>query len=305
MKYIIATTDSPYFRWQILVQINNFKKLGILDDVIFLISKEKKRSKELGYIQKETGANILTFKDERKYKNYASSVRPNMMKRFVIDYPEIAKCFFYLDPDVIFTEKIEYPYSVENNEVWYLSDTKSYIDSSYIKSKGNELFIKMCEIVDIEPNIVQMNDLSAGGAQYIMKNTNYEYWDKVEKDSELLYKFMNDSKDKYNPKHPIQAWTADMWAVLWNAWKFNHKTIIWNNLNFSWATSKINQWDENKIFHNAGVFTEKNLFNKCNYVDKHPFDKDFSYVEDRFCSFNYVKEIKDTKNNYSSLIKKI
>jgi hypothetical protein len=129
MKYIVATSDSKYYRWQMLVQIHNFKEMGMLDDLIYVVAKTgKRKSKYLGYIEKETGVEMHVYKDDRKSKIYTPSVTAHVMKKFVKKHPEQGEIFFYLDPDVLFTEKPEFTGSIINNDVWYLSDTKSYLD---------------------------------------------------------------------------------------------------------------------------------------------------------------------------------
>lgn len=306
MKYIVATTDNTYFRWQILVQINNFKKLGLLDDLIYVVSINKRRSNKLNLIEKETGVKIFTYKDERKNPLYTSSIRPHIMKKFIKENPEYEKCIFYLDPDVIFTKKPEFKNRlIINSDVWFLSDTKSYIDSKYICSKSEELFHMMCSVVDIDPYLVRSFDNYAGGAQYLMKNVNYEFWDKVERDCEGLYETMASTEKIFSPEHPIQKWTADMWAVLWNAWYFKNSTMIIEELDFCWATDNIMKWNNKLIYHNAGVFKEKHLFNKIKYEHKLPFNDDLSFVDNNYCSIQYVKEIENTKLNYPDLIKKL
>ena len=277
----------------------------MLDDLIYVVSIKNKRSSKLNKIQKETGVKIFTYKDERINSTYSPSITGHIMKKFMKEYPDYSKIFFYLDPDVLFRKKPEYNNSIIKSNVWFLSDTKSYIDKEYIESKGKELLILMCEIVGISPEIIKKHNKNAGGAQYIMKNATSEFWGKVEKDSENLYDLMYKTKDKFNPEHPIQAWTAEMWAVLWNAWYFNNKTIIIKELDFSWATDKINKYENSNIFHNAGVINEKHLFNKGLYSNKHPFNDDFSYVTNKHCSFKYVEEILETKKNYKELIKKL
>lgn len=302
MKYIVATTDNTYFRWQILVQINNFKRLGILNDLTYVVSVKYKISKELKKIREATGARILTYRDERKSKKYASSVASFVMKKHFENYPEESKMFFYLDPDVLFTKRPDFPKTYYTSNKWILSDTKSYIDSKYIKSKSKELFGLMCNCVGIDKKTVIKYDNDAGGAQYIMKNANSEYWDKVERDSENLYILMKNTSEKYSPKHPIQSWTADMWAMLWNAWLFGHRTIIDKRMKFSWATSRIESYEKNLIHHNAGVFDQEYLFKKGLFFHTHPFNYDFSYVSKDYCSYKYVEEILDTKKNYLNLI---
>lgn len=305
IKYVVATTDNIYFRWQMLVQINNFARLGLLNDLIFVVSISKKRSAALNKIEKESGVKMFTYKDERNDKSYVSSVRYHILKKFISEHPEYGSCFFLLDPDVLLIEPINVDNKIISNDVWYLSDTRSYISSEYIRSKGSGLLEEMCKIVGISVETVCRNDNNAGGAQYLMKNVDFSFFEKVELDSVKLYNHMVNTSANYNPSHPIQAWTADMWSVLWNAWKYGHSTQIMNELNFCWATDPISCWDDNKIFHNAGVFSQEYLFNKTKFQKKSPFNEDFSYVKEGFCSRKYVEEILSTKKNYPNLINKI
>lgn len=87
-----------------------------------------------------------------------------------------------------------------------------------------------------------------------------------------------------------------MWALLWNAWIFGHKTKIDKELDFCMATDKIDLWNENYIYHNAGIFEGMDeFFNKCRYNGREPFlDKLPMPLE--FCSSEYVKAIKRVRN---------
>jgi len=304
MKILIVLPDNNYFLWQMLVQMNNFKNLKIDGDVVYIIGKRNLQcSLNLKNIIKHNNTNcsFFVFNDERYSPQYSSSLRPHLLTKFFEKYPEGKyETFFYIDPDVIFTKKIKSS-DLEDNDVWYLSDTKSYINSKYIKSKSEKLFHEMCDIVKINPEIVENNDDSAGGAQYILKNVDADFWRKVELDSESLFKHMINTSYRYSPENPIQAWTADMWAVLWNAWYFEHETKIIKRLNFSWATDQIKKWNECSIYHNAGaVLDNDEYFLKTKYQVS-PFNKDIK-CSDKYCSFMYLKEIKDTEKNLSKLI---
>ena len=84
-----------------------------------------------------------------------------------------------------------------------------------------------------------------------------------------------------------------MWAVLWNLWKINKQTKICKELNFTWATHNVNQWDINPIYHNAGITkTDNNEFQKGLYRNKKP-PKDLNINLDLACSKYYelVKQI--------------
>ena len=305
MKYLVVLPDVDYFIWQMLVQINNFKKFDLDFDLVYVIVRTSTKGNDFLYRlgELDSKCDFHVYDDSRVNAKYASSLRPYLLKTFFKEHKGLYNNqeFFYLDPDVILTKKTKFN-KLLKNKFWYVSDTCSYIDSNYIKGKSEQLFKEMCEIVGIDPKIVEENDKNAGGAQYIMKNLTPEYWEKVEKDSEALYRHMTDTSSTYHPEHPIQAWTADMWAVLWNAWYFGHKTKIVKELNFSWATDPIERWNENALYHNAGATPDrKDLFVKTDYQVS-PFNKDLSHVSDSNCSFNYVKEIKDTEINFKEFL---
>jgi hypothetical protein len=305
MKILIALPDNNYYVWQIMVQINNFRKMGIENDVIYVVGKHRGCQYNSNILKiaadRSIKCNFHFFEDQRKNLKYGVSFRHNILAQFFDKYPFLNKeTFLFTDPDVIFTKKMDFT-KYENDNIWYLSDTRSYINSDYIKSKGVELFKGMCNIVGVSPSVIEQNDENAGGAQYIMKNVDATFWRKCEKDSELLYEYMVSTSNIYCPKFPIQSWTADMWAVLWNAIYFNHEVKIDKGLDFAWATDSINRWGECQIFHNAGV-TENNgiLFMKTAH-QLSPFNKSIEY-SDKFCSYNYVKEIKETEISLKNLI---
>lgn len=85
MKYIIATEDKNYWRWQMLVQINNFKNLGIDDDLIYIVGFKNKPSKEILSIQAGTNVRIVLIEDTRKKVVYAPSIRPHILKNFLVN----------------------------------------------------------------------------------------------------------------------------------------------------------------------------------------------------------------------------
>ena len=303
MKILVTFPDVPYYNWQVLVQINNLVKFGYDNNIIYVVGKQstKELSAQIKNVLDNTPVEYQVYNDTRRGAKYPSSLRPHLLQKYFTNFPELSgETFFYIDPDLLFSKAIDFT-TLLDKDTWYVSDTRSYLDSKYIKSKSPRLFELMCHISQIDKNVVINNDDNAGGAQYLMKNIDANYWYEVYKDSEKLYDFMKKSEDRYSPQHPIQSWTADMWAVLWNAWKIEHDVKISPKLSFSWATDIIAKFDEHNLFHNAGVANQPNLFNKTSYQTS-PFNADFSHVSDKFCSYKYVEEIEETKNNYPNLI---
>ena len=137
-------------------------------------------------------------------------------------YKQLENCtIFYHDCDIIFTRKPELTNFI-CDRVWYLSDTNNYINYDYIVSKGYNLYDRMCDIVGIDKLIPKLMNSNSGGAQYVMKNIDYKYWEKVESDCEKMYseitEVMNAVLKLDTEWHGLQIWCADMWAILWNAW---------------------------------------------------------------------------------------
>jgi hypothetical protein len=84
---------------------------------------------------------------------------------------------------------------------------------------------------------------------------------------------MNNIKKAETPEyHELQIWTADMWAVLWGAWRLGFETKVHENFDFCWATSNIDKFNSSNIYHNAGVVNSENgLFYKGNYIQSLPY----------------------------------
>jgi hypothetical protein len=131
-----------------------------------------------------------------------------------------------------------------------------------------------------------------------MKNVTYSYWERVESDSEQLFKQItdiNNIKKAETPEyHELQIWTADMWAVLWGAWRLGFETKVHPNFNFSWATSHIDSFNNCNIYHNAGAVTGKDgLFFKGDFIDKLPYNEDIR-VNENTTSEKYWQMVQKT-----------
>ena len=201
---------------------------------------------------------------------------------------------FLHDSDIVFTGTPDYS-QFEKDRVWYLSDTNSYINYDYIMQKGDDLLIDMCRIVGIDCLIPKLMNDHSGGAQYIVKGTDFNFWDKVEKDSISLYQYFINKEPYYVPKYendyPIQKWTAGMWSLLYNAWFFGHQTKVVKELDFGWSTNNISDSVKYKIIHNAGVTDSKSgMFYKGEYVNKLPYNTNLDLDKNK-SSYYYYNEV--------------
>lgn len=310
LRYICAQPRILYYAWQVEVMINNFLKRGINPnniDILVAWNPDDLTSKSENVdIWNKLASHYNTirfffYQDTRqKPIHYISSIRPNILKQHFQKHPELKdEVIFYHDCDIVFTKNPDFRHLL-NDDIWYVSDTNSYINSKYILSKGQDVYDKMCEVVGINPTIPKLMNSNSGGAQYILKNIDHNYWDKVERDSENLYKEISEinrkKKEQDSTYHELQIWCSDMWSVLWNGWLLERETKVIPEMDFSWATDHISKWDEKLIYHNAGVTCScGGNFYKASYMEILPYKLNIR-IDQNKNSYNYYLEIKETED---------
>jgi hypothetical protein len=304
--FICAQPDVPYFHWQVEVFIHNAMKNGINPNWIEIVfGYEHHPSQEgIDIASRYPYVRVFFYKqDKNENYGYIPIIRPNILSKHFAAYPELSQeNIFYHDSDIIFRELPNFDLLTGDN-IWYLSDTVSYIGSAYIKSKSDALFIDMCNIAGIDPDIVAENNENSGGAQYLMKGIDSEFWKEVEFVSLDLYKFMSDREanerahmnaEDITEYNPIQKWCADMWAVLWCGLKRENTIRLSDELGFSWGSFYgRSEWEKHKIMHNAGVTDSGGgkFFYKGEFINSSPWDADFSGIDPHHNSYNYVQAI--------------
>jgi hypothetical protein len=302
MIFICAQPAILYYSWQVEVMINNFIENNINESDIHIISyivNNKLPNQWVKLKEYYKNVNFYFYDDTRKTKHYISSIRPNILKQHFKLYPEITKDkIFYHDSDILLTKEIDWS-KFESDDIFYGSDTRSYVGYNYIKSKGDDILNKMLEIVDIDGELVKKNQDNTIGAQYILKDIDYNFWENIENNSENLYyeiTKLNNIKKKENLQyHELQIWCADMFAILWEIWKQNKETKISDDLSFSWGTSSMSEYNKHNIFHNAGVTTSKDgLFYKGEYINKLPYNLNLS-IKEGTASRKYYEAVQKTE----------
>lgn len=312
MLFLSVQPDDSYFIWQLEIQLRNFISFGIIKDQIHIVigynTTVGLKENFKNFIENNTDfAQFFIYPDTRINPSYTSSIRPHLLEKHWEVFPGLqSEIIFYHDSDILLTRK----WNLEDillDKINYVSDTKSYLDSKYILSHSNQnIFEQMCDIVGINSESVVKNDIDSGGAQYILKNISIAFWEKVYRDSEsifeLLTNFNSEEMQKavlYNDYKPstIEAWCADMWAILWNLWHHHQEVKIHSELDFSWPTESIEQWSNKAIQHYAGLHTDKkNFFYKRDYIHYPPwYDDNLDSIPDISCSYCIVQLIKSRR----------
>jgi hypothetical protein len=310
--FISAQPDEVYFHWQVEIYLYQFAKHNIADRCYALFGYRDKPSTYVLELAKKY-KHIILYKDERdtSISNlYTPSIRPHLLKKFFAEYPDLGKSVFYHDSDIFLVKLPKFEQLLNNND-HYVSDTISYIGYNYIYEcqqryakkypaiPSNDLITNMAKIAGISPDLIKQNENNSGGAQYLMKNIDAAFWQEVEIVCQTLYTYLSEYEQKYSISNGIQKWTADMWAVLWLVWKRGHKTIVHNELDFSWGVSSVAEYFRKPIFHLAGV-TKKNLtgkfykgdYNRKNVFTEYTNNKNlFDDIDPGNATYEYVKII--------------
>ena len=275
LKFISCQPDDAYYTWQVHLWLESLKGLGHSDKAIVLIFTPNYREVNLKWKQVMDlypESEFHFYKDEDKMTAllgiYIPILRPYTLWRHFTNHPELKdNALFYCDSDILFTEKFNIDEYLQD-DVCYLSDTKSYINSDYFDSKvkdvlpekleaykKKDVLNQLCEEVGVSRAIAELNKESSGGAQYLLKNIDAEFWKKVMSDCILIRTgLQNINKEFFESENRgFQSWCADMWSVLWNLWLREQETKIIKELDFAWAPDPITKLETHNIFHNAGI----------------------------------------------------
>lgn len=296
MKYIAAQPAIEYFGWQIDVMLHSFITAGVnLKDVHIVSSYNGELTNYFSkLIRKYPDVIFAFYKDTRKDKSYIPAIKQHLLYKHYLNNKYLEnETIFLVDCDIALTKPIDFS-NLLNDNIWYLSDTVSYLGYKYILSKGQDVLNLMAGIANMCQCTIKGNQENSGGAQYLLKNVKTDYWKEVEEMSCELYYGLSElekvKKEKDPNYFPIQKWTSEMWAMLWVAWKKNIQTRVPKELDFLWATSSRQNWHTKSIYHNAGVTNSSSgMFFKGDYINKLP-DLNLDISKNN-CSYNYYKLI--------------
>lgn len=323
MIFISAQPDTPYYHWQVELYLYQFTKHGIIDRCYALFGYRTESPSQYALKLASKYKHIYFYKDERdineKY-HYVPTIRPHILKKFFSKYPDLGKNVFYHDSDIFLVKLPKFELML-GDDIGYFSDTISYNGSKYLKDcakkykekypelPDDDVFKKMCICVGISEDLVCKNENNTGGAQYLLKNIDSDYWAEVEENCSKLHYMLSEYWDKYptisgESKGIIQKWCTDMWCVLWLYWKKGKESRIIKELDFSWGFSSIEEYYKKNIFHLAGVmkYSSADKFNKGLYGKINPiiaYRKNpaiLEHVSPGNATYGYINILKEYAN---------
>ena len=331
LKFICAQPDDTYYTWQVHLWLESLKNIGHTDKAIVLIFTPKGRErndkwKQVIDLYPEVEFNFFDDEDgdlNPMLKVYIPVLRPYILWKYFKDNPDMRnKALFYCDSDILFTESFNIDKFL-NDDICYLSDTNSYINSKYFDSKikdvlpekleeykHRDILAEIASVIGISREIAEANIDNSGGAQYLLKNIDSSFWSKVMNDCILIRTYLQKVNREFfeNENKGFQSWCADMWAVLWNLWLRDQETKVVPELTFAWASDPISKLKTTTILHNAGIVSN-NMGHPCFYKggyhsggdptrDKHLDIVINNENSKKFCTWHYANELKKLSNKY-------
>jgi hypothetical protein len=332
LRFICAQPDDTYYTWQVHLWIESLKKIGHSDKAIVLIfipSYREKNTKWQQVIDLYPEAEFVFYKDEHKISNmlgvYIPVLRPYCLKRYFEENPGMKdKAVMYCDSDVVFTENLNIDAYLDD-DINYVSDTNSYINASYFDSKvkdvkpeklelykTRDILAETAELTGITREIAEANNEHSGGAQYLLKNIDSDFWDKVLQDCLVIRThLLNINKEFFeNENKGFQSWCADMWAVLWAIWHRKQEAKIIPEMDFAWSSDPIEKIKRMGLLHNAGIIGDQAngypAFYKGKYhTGQDPFDDPHLQTvmnneqSQKYCTHYYTSQLIELKNKYN------
>ena len=275
LKFVAVQPDDTYFTWQVHLWLESLREIGHSDKAIVLIyipPNREKNQKWQQVIDLYPEAEFHFYKDVNDLTQYIPIyipiLRPWTLWKHFKEHPELSdKAIFYCDADVLFTKTFNVDKFLED-EVCYLSNTNSYINASYFASKERDvlpdkleeyktrdILAEVMSLVGVEKQVAIDNNEHSGGAQYLLKNVDATFWNKVMNDCMIIRTYLQNVNKQFfeSESKGFQSWCADMWAVLWNLWFRNYETKVVPEMDFAWSTDSITKVDTCGILHNAGI----------------------------------------------------
>ncbi len=292
MKYICAQPDDTYYTWQVHMWLESLKEMGQVHNAIVLVYTPKVRPfnekwKKIVDLYPEAEFNF--YKDEEGALNnlisiYIPVLRPWLLWKYWSENPEMKDAtVFYCDSDILWTEDFNVDDFIED-DVCYVSDTNSYINSFYFDSKVNQVLPDKVEeyknrdilaeigsVVGISRELAEENKDHSGGAQYLIKGIDASFWSKVMNDCILIRTYLQQVNREFfkDENAGFQSWCADMWAVLWNLWVREKEVKVIPEMGFSWGPDPVTKLKTHPIYHNAGIVSTEQGGYPCFYKGKY------------------------------------
>lgn len=282
-KVITVVTNNLLMLWQVHAYLENLKEIGWIDNTQVLIYTEGSLIPEWSILKElYPTCQFLSYLGTNFIHNiipvYLPIIRPFVLRQHFKQNIELEnQTIVYTDTDILWVKK---PDLANYQDGCYVSSTvhpSDYMSHEYLlgkekqvaedkleKYKKIDILKKLADIVSITPNDIIRSYDYCGGVQYTLNQIDWTFWDKVMVDclsirvelANLNRRYMIGNTPEEKENNGFQSWCADLWAVLYNLIYRRFKISTPKELDFAWATDKIERLQEVGVLHNAGVTSD-------------------------------------------------
>jgi hypothetical protein len=293
MTYLSVIDDSLYLLWQQEVQIQNFRKLGLLEQltVVVLHTGEQPSS----YAQDVSKlCRTYFFKNEQADQHYPASNKPYGVARLLENQPEYStRGFVLMDSDMILTAPLELNRIREQGGMYFALNGDP-MNTGFISQKLPELDQALGVIGVSRENLLHYDHI-VGSIPLWVQGISSEFVHKIARDAVALHL---EFERQAALGATMEVWTAEMYAWNWNLYAVGAAVNNAPELDSMWAWEPLSSVRDRKIIHAAGVSKpESGHFCKLLYHDASPLEyRDFAYVTRQdCCSWLYYQAVLETQ----------
>lgn len=354
LKIISCVTDTCRFLWEGKILLHSLRENGYSDKTTLLIFQQrdffmndfspewKKLEEEYPEVEFVYYKDIANITRVCQIFNYISLFRLYVLQEYFKAHPELEKeAILYIDSDIIFTKPLDFTLFLQD-DINYVSwtgnfeRTDNYLWQPYFDKKIEQVVPERLEqykkldvlgkvagICGTTREAITLNSPNIGGAQYLLKNINSQFWtDCFNASCEIkLYLeginaiFMQGKTPQEKQNNGFQAFCSDMWAVLFTLIGRRAAIKTPKEMDFSWSCDRIARYSECVFCHNAGITSDEkiriafeknedgtNKFEDCKMFYKGAWDnksplEDLDYLynllndpgNQQFCNNEYVR----------------
>lgn len=303
MRAVVATSDHDYFLWQCVVQAYWMKQQGM--EVTYLLYGQGSPSVHAKRLSSVADVEFWMDWRQPRERGYNPAMKPWLVGKWLKRRPSaVSKPTLLMDPDVIPTGVHEMPQPTATK--WYGTDTDSYTGPGYLRSKGEDVWERLCGFVGVDPTTAQA--WPGIGAQYVFTGQSSDFWEAVARTSVQAFKWMGRTAKGYTATlpdgtkdFPVQAWCSEMYIMQLEMIRRGIKPTLSPEMDMVWAAGDSADWGTKGFFHNAGVLQSNGRdFNKMAYQYS-PWGKDI-HVSPESASYRYLQLVKEVEEAWPKVV---
>lgn len=286
---ITCIQDNIYLNWQAELLAWNCQQHG--HQLTVLSGYTGQPSSNALQLQKKLPG-YISIADTRRFKGYAPSIQPHLLAKYVGNHTGPV---LLVDSDVLFRSLDWLQHLPHDGRTVYGSNVASYIDADYLNGCDPRLLDLMSQTVRCPADIIRHHQHTIG-AQYLFPHLlDQTFWQSAERHCINLHALLAGYKCSI---HPVQTWTASMWAILWELYRREMAGQInvqsHPAMDFCWATDPADRYHQTNILHCSGVTADMpGHFHKGAYTNGTPFAADLSHVQPGTCSRIYADAVSE------------